>query len=300
MLRGSCIDLNHGSTPGTDSHRQRWSDEFAAKLEPHVQPFDWEAVKALAEQMAAEPPRENWSLGARLIGDECSRRVQYEVQHAFWGTIPQREPLDAASFDNFARGIYGEEWMRNLLRRAGFHIARYFDGGESLGFSAAGGQFRGNIDGWVNMHPRWFTPFLKGVLFLHVWEHKCVGDKSWRAIYSHGLAKAKPQYADQVSLYQYHMHVERFFARKYAGNPIGHALFTAHNADTGQIYAELVKFDPKRCQAAIDRAALILSAMRAREMLPRAGSDSDSWPCGWRDKATGEMKGCRFRQECWS
>jgi hypothetical protein len=129
-----------------------------------------------------------------------------------------------------------------------------------------------------------------------VWEHKCVGDKSWKAIYKNGLAKAKPQYADQVSIYQYEM--DKVWTGRNDPNPAP-ALFTAHNADTGQIYAELIEFDAKRCQAAIDRAVLILRAMRAREMLPGAGSDPERFPCGWKDKKTGEMTGCRFRAECW-
>lgn len=294
-LRGTRIDLNSATAT-----RQAWSDAFYARLQPHMRPFDWAEVERLAKEMAASPQRENGSLGARLIGDECSRRVQYEIQHAFWGTIPKRAPLDADSFRNFARGVYGEAWMCNLLCRAGFDIKRTDEDGRPFGFSAANDRIRGNIDGRIEIFPMFMHgPHPDPILQYStvgttpaVWEHKCVGNKSWRAIYNNGLAKAKPQYADQTTDYQYEM-------AKLWGDDPAPALFTAHNADTNQIYAELVEFDPERCQAVVDRAVKILRAMRARELLPRVGTDAATFPCGWRDKRTGEMTGCRFRGECW-
>lgn len=288
-LAGTRLDLNSATAT-----RQAWSDSFNARLQPLLKPFDWSEVERMAEQMADEGTRENRSLGARLIGDECARRVQYEVQHAFWGTIPEREPLDGDSYSNFARGVYGEAWMCNLLCRAGFDIKRTDEDGKPLGFSTARGRIRGNIDGDIRGLPVWLHEWLAAMPVdvragdPRVWEHKCVGKKSWQAIYNNGLAKAKPQYADQIAIYQFYM------ATNWAGDPRpAPALFTAHNADTGQIYAELVEFDPKRCQAAIDRAVMIIKAMEARELLPRVRSDIDGFPCSWNGG------GCRFRKACW-
>jgi hypothetical protein len=135
------------------------------------------AINELIER--AEPPEENVRqyLGASSIGSECPRRVQYD-----WLVDPQHP---TRTRDIFARGHFFEEVSRQHLKRCGFRFAP----GE-LRFVAAGGLFRGHIDGLLTGGPP-----LPGVGYPCLWEHKCLGAEGWRNVERDGLEKAYPQYA---------------------------------------------------------------------------------------------------------
>ena len=96
---------------------------------------------------------------------------------------------------------------------------------------------------------------------------KAVNAKNWRAIERDGLEKVFPQYAAQVSLYQAYLDVT---------NP---ALFTATNADTCERLHFFVPFNAERAQMWSDRAANIIEATRASELLPRGFDDPEDWRC---------------------
>ena len=68
------------------------------------------------------------------------------------------------------------------------------------------------------------------------------------------------------------------------------ALFTAVNADTMEIYAELVPFDAALAQRMSDRAARVISATEAGELLPRSFAESTHFEC----------KVCLWTDRCWS
>ena len=122
------------------------------------------AINTLIEQ--AEPPEKNAReyLGASAIGHECLRRVQYD-----WMCAPVHL---SQTRDIFARGHFFEELSRQHLIRVGFNFAP----AQQLGFSAAGGLFRGHADGILISGPG-----LPEAGFPCLWEHKCLGDKGWRA-----------------------------------------------------------------------------------------------------------------------
>ena len=67
------------------------------------------------------------------------------------------------------------------------------------------------------------------------------------------------------------------------------ALFTAVNADTMEVYAELVPFDAQLAQRMSDRAARILKATEVGELLPRAFLDQTHFEC----------KFCSWSDRCW-
>jgi len=67
------------------------------------------------------------------------------------------------------------------------------------------------------------------------------------------------------------------------------ALFMAVNADTMEIYLELVPFDRVRAQAASDRAVGIIMDSRAGAMRPRCTDDPTFYACS----------DCPFRKRCW-
>jgi len=218
-------------------------------------------LNALIE--AAEPPEGNTRhyLGASSIGSECLRKIQYD-----WWVDPAHL---SRTRDIFRRGHLIEELSRQHLIRAGFKLAP----AERLGFSVAGGLFRGHADGILLAGPE-----LPGVGFPCLWEHKCLGDKGWRALERDGIEKAYPHYAAQVWLYQAYLDV--------TGQP---AIFTAVNGNTMERLHLLLPFDAAQAQAWSDRAVAIIKATQAGELLPRAYDDSKDWRC----------RMCAHTVRCW-
>jgi hypothetical protein len=93
-----------------------------------------------------------------------------------------------------------------------------------------------------------------------------------------GLAISKPVYAAQVAIYQAYLDLHE--------HP---ALFTAVNADTMEIYAELIPFDAALAQRMSDRAVRVITATEAQEQLPRAYLDPTHFEC----------KFCAYAERCW-
>jgi hypothetical protein len=229
------------------------------------------AVQAIHEALdAVAPPVEKRRdyVGASAIGSPCERRVQYE----FLGT-PHDEGwrYSARTLRIFQRGHIMESAAAIWLSDAGFRLTQSAKHGGPIGFSVAGGQYKGHVDRVITHGP-------EGIEYPCVWEHKAVGAKSWKAIESKGLAKAKPEYADQISQYQSYLDLT------------APALFQATNTDTMEIYLELVPFDKARAQAASDRAVAIIKDSRAGSLRPRPTEDPDFYAC----------KDCPFRVRCWS
>ena len=205
-------------------------------------------------------------LGASSIGGGCERRVQFEYMGLPFDSSYQPDPRTQRIF---ARGHLMEEMAISWLNNAGYTVRTRRPDGSQYGFSAADGRFKGHVDGVIMSGPGLKTPCL--------WEHKAVGQKSWAAIARNGVAKAKPEYADQVAVYQAYLDLT------------APALFQATNCDTMEIYLELVPFDKKRAQSASDRAVSIIQDSEAGAFRPRASDDADFWLC----------RNCPFRERCW-
>jgi hypothetical protein len=206
-------------------------------------------------------------LGASAIGEPCARRLQFEYLGAKkdegTGFTPRTRRI-------FHRGHKGEEWMAEWIRAAGFEL-KTEKAGKQFGFEDCDGRFKGHIDGVILSGP-------VGFKLPALWENKVLGSKGHASLVKHGLAKAYPNYAAQVAVYQAYMQL--------AENP---AIFTALNADTMEIHVELVPFNASLAQEQIDKAARILSAIDHYETLPRAAEDQDSFTC----------KFCPFKGVCW-
>jgi hypothetical protein len=218
-------------------------------------------INELIEQ--AEPPSENYRqyLGASSIGSECLRKIQFD-----WMCDAQ---FPARTKDIFARGHWGEDLSRQHMIAAGFQFAPQ----ERLQFVTAGGLFRGHADGILTAGPA--IPELN---FPCVWEHKCLNAKGWKDIERDGLVGLYKAYADQVALYQAYLDLPNA------------ALFTVLNADTCERLHCLIPFDAALAQTASDRAALIIEATKAGELLDRVTDDPEHWRC----------KACGHRARCWS
>lgn len=205
-------------------------------------------------------------LGASQIGDECARRVQYEITHA------PGEPFPPRIRRIFERGHVGETLMAKWLRMGGFTLATEKPDGNQHGFMQGNGQFGGHSDGILLAGP-------DVLQYPALWENKVLGSKGYKAALKDGIVKAHPKYAAQVALYQAYLDL--------ADNP---ALVTVTNADTMEIYYEPIEFDAVRAQEGSDRAVRILRATTAGELLPRVSNTPEGWPCGY----------CQRAQHCWS
>ena len=215
---------------------------------------------------SAEVQREY--LGASRLGASCERALQYEFAKA---PVDSGRDADGRLLRIFRRGHVMEDCMVDWLRAAGFDLRTRKANGDQFGFSAAGGRLQGHIDGVIVGGPEGFT-------YPALWENKCLGSKSWRDLEKSGLAVSKPVYAAQVAIYQAYLELHE--------QP---AIFTAVNADTMEIYTEVVPFDAALAQRMSDRALTVISATEAGELLPRAFHDPTHFEC----------RMCAWQDRCW-
>jgi len=207
-------------------------------------------------------------LGASRLGVACERALQYEYVKApvDYGREPSGRILRI-----FERGHVIEDCTLAWLREAGFDVRTRKADGEQFGFSSADGRLQGHVDGVIFGGP-------EGFAYPALWENKCLGAKSWRELEKAGLAVAKPIYAVQVAIYQAYLELHQ--------HP---AIFTAINADSMEIYVELVPFDAALAQRYSDRAARVIAASDAGELLPRAFNDATHFEC----------RMCAWQDRCW-
>jgi hypothetical protein len=216
-------------------------------------------------QQRQEPRR---YLGASRLGASCERALQYEFAQA--PVDPGRE-TEGRILRIFRRGHVSESLMAEWLQDAGFDLRTHDRQGGQFGFSLLDGRLQGHADGVLVGGP-------EGFAYPCLWEHKCLGGKSWRELEKNRLAVAKPIYAAQVAIYQAYLELHE--------HP---ALFTALNADTMEIYAEAVPFDGALAQRMSDRAVRIITATEAGELLPRAFQEESHFEC----------RMCAWQDRCW-
>jgi hypothetical protein len=226
------------------------------------EPINLELNGAIERAMTGKAELPRLYLGASIVGSECLRQVQYD-----WWIMPA---LSARTRAIFARGHYFEARLHEQLVAAGFKFAPR----EALAFTAVNGDLRGHADGIIIAGPD-----LPGVYLNYpfIWECKALNAKNWRALARNGLEKEFPKYAAQVALYQSYLELT---------NP---ALFSAINVDSCEQLHFWVPFSPERAQIWSDRAANIIAATRAGELLPRTYSDREKFPC----------KICPHVDRCW-
>ena len=207
-------------------------------------------------------------LGASRLGVACERQLQFEYAQA---PVDYGRDFQGRILRIFERGHLNEESMVTWLRGAGFDLRTHKANGEQYGFSVAEGRLQGHIDGV-------FVDGPDGFAYPALWESKCLGAKSWRDVEKKGLAISKPVYAAQVAVYQAYLDLHE--------HP---AIFTAVNADTMEIYAELIPFDAALAQRMSDRAVRVITATEAQEQLSRAYLDPTHFEC----------KFCSYAERCW-
>jgi hypothetical protein len=220
------------------------------------------AINAVLEAGArADAERTRHYLGASAVGHPCLRKVQFD-----WMCDPVHPTRIR---DIFGRGHFFEAQTRGHFEKAGFRFADK----DRLEFEALDGWLRGHADGVFLSGPD-----IPGVTYPCLWEHKAISTKGWRSLERDGLAKAYPQYAAQVTLYQLHLGVDH--------HP---AVFTATNADTCERLHILIPFDGEFAATMIKRVQLIVEATKRGELLSRMTDDPTNWRC----------RLCGHRERCW-
>lgn len=236
---------------------------------------------SIVAKRAAEPKRDY--LGGSRLGEECERLLGYEYAHA--------EPDDGRGFSGqayriFDRGHRFEDMMAGWLRDAGFLLITEKEGGGQIGWGVARdldtGKHRiaGHLDGVIiDWSPNDYSDitaqkWARWLSYPLLWEMKALNAKNWAGL-SKGLRAAKPIYYAQCQVYM-------------AYKDLKNALFTAVNADTCQVYAEVVPFDMDAAQAASDRGVRVIQA-RTPEELPRIAASPTDWRCRF----------CDFQGRCW-
>lgn len=199
-------------------------------------------------------------LGASLLGEECSRKLQFQFFN-----VPKDEGKDFSGriLRIFERGHACEARMAMYLRQAGFNLRTVDKNGEQFEFSLLNGLIKGHCDGVL----------VGGAALMGypaLWENKCLGAKYWKQLEKEKLKKFSSTYYGQCQLYMAYF--------KLTDNP---ALFTATNADTAEIYTELVPFDGAAAQQVSDNAVRIIKACQAGELLERLSNDPSFFKCKW-------------------
>lgn len=219
-------------------------------------------------QQARARQSERQYLGASRLGVACERALQFEYAKA---PFDHGRDTQGRMLRIFERGHVMEDCMVAWLRDAGFDLRTRKANGEQFGFSVAEGRLQGHVDGVIVGGPAVFA-------YPALWENKCLGNKSWRELEKDGLAVAKPVYAAQVAIYQAYLDLHE--------HP---AIFTALNADTMEIYTELVPFDAALAQRMSDRGVKVITATEAGELLPRGFNDPTHFEC----------RMCAWQDRCW-
>lgn len=219
------------------------------------------------EKKDAEPRRKY--LGGSIVGRDCEREIAYQ----YHGTTKDPDKgFSGQLYRIFDRGHKGEDRMAEYLRTAGFELITHRQDGSQFGFSALGGRFKGHIDGVIVGGPS--IPAME-FPWPALWENKILNNKSFNDLWNNGLKKSKPVYYTQVNLYCAYMDLKRAF-------------FTAENADTCEVYTEIVELDIAHTQAMSDRAVRIVQSAAPEEM-PRCTSDPADYRC----------KFCDYHATCW-
>ncbi len=206
-------------------------------------------------------------LGASALGDECTRRIQYQLFHT-----PQK--INANQVRTFDTGHCLEDLVAAWLRISGFDLKTKNDNGDQFGFSTAEGRIQGHVDGIIYKFPEGLEIINTSIDTL--WECKTMNNKNWNETAKYGVFATKFIYFVQVQIYMAYLDLKQ-------------CLFTALNKDTSELFLEIVPFDLETAQRYSDRAVNILKACDNQEIFPRLSADKNFFKC----------KMCSYREECW-
>lgn len=228
------------------------------------------------------------SLGAGRVGHPlhpvpyergCERAAYYEYKG-----YQSEKPFPAKLYRIFSMGHHAEDIVVENLRAAGFTVLTGYtvEGKEELqqyGFSLSpdengNARYKGFCDGVIIAGPA----EVAGVAMKYpmLWENKAINDKKFNKFIADGVERAEGKYYAQVQQYQNFL--------KLWENP---CMFTFLNRETGELRAELIRYNQRHCQEILNRVSRILDA-KGPLVLERAASEYEKLPCKW----------CDFREQC--
>lgn len=222
-------------------------------------------IKSLEAKRAMQERRTY--LGASAIGEECERRLQYEFAGA-----PRETDFSGLTLRKFDFGHMIEELARCWFQDAGFKLVQQSrKTGERFRFVQMDGDFSGEPDGVFIDGPK-----VEGLRYPAMWEHKAVGQKTYRDIKRNGLRSSRPKYWSQIHTCMAYLNLEQ-------------CVFSVTNLDDGDQMHLVYDLDAEEAQRMTDRAVRVITSTRNEELLPRSFAKPDAFACKW----------CPFRERCW-
>lgn len=217
--------------------------------------------EALLRRRAREPERRY--VGMSQLGDECTRRVYYEVTKA------PRKAFSGTQLRAFEMGHLYEDRMAEWLKEAGFELlTRDPETGQQFRLSQVNGRISGGIDGGINT-----GPIIPNLRYPCLWENKALMGKYWREMVKNGVEGATPKYYGQINILM-----------GYFG--FLDCMFTSENKDNGDIYTEIIPYNHASAQAASDRGVRVIQAIDIQSEPGRMCSNREFYEakmCGFID-----------------
>lgn len=245
--------------------------------------------RGIEAEAANEKPRDY--LGCSIVGGSCERAVLYEAYRAQGagitiggsasskavgaGTDPLCVHAPSAHISRiFRRGHVMEREAASWVRLAGFVLATENPStGEQFEVVLANGKLKGHADG-ILCH--FLAPETCPIELPALWECKCLAHKYVQEIRRNHLHKARPMYYTQMQLYMYGLNLKQ-------------GLITCVDADTMDLYHELIDYDQNAVDKALQRVERVFMAVNAGEILPRGETSPAALAC----------KLCRWNNLCW-
>lgn len=184
--------------------------------------------------------KERGYLGMSMIGDACSRKLQYSMY-----LVKPTSLISKRVQRLFDDGHAFEHKLCKILDEAGFPVVA-----RQISLRCENDFWSGHIDGGIEYD---------GISYLV--EMKTHNDKNFKAVVKQGVKKAKPVHYDQMQMYMGH-------------GSWTHGVYIAYNKNDSDIYFEEIEFD----QAHFDKLKRKSVDIIATDvLLPRIGNNSPSW-----------------------
>lgn len=214
-------------------------------------------------------------LGCSAVETPCERELQYYALGIFCPENAPKIELPARARRIFERGHVMEDLAANWLRLAGFLLVTRDETTQGqFEVSFAGGRLKGHADGILAM---WRKPDeLSPIELPALWECKCLGHKYVNQARREHIRKSHPKYYVQMQLYM-------------AGLGLKQGLITCIDADTCELYHELIEFNQDCVDRTFEKVDRVFTAIRLGEYLPKGETSPAAVRC----------KMCRYNTICW-
>lgn len=224
------------------------------------EPFNTTVQKIYDAYAEREEPRRRY-LGPSTLSNDCDRALWYDFR---WATDPEK--FSGRMLRLFDTGHREESRLIADLKRIGVHV-REFDPatGKQWEVKACGGHIEGHMDGVLHGLPEAPTA-------THILECKTHNEKSFKALVTQGVKKAKPGHYRQMMIYMHLYGAERAF-------------YLAQNKNTDELYGERVSYDALEAMQLFARMERIVTAAEPPPKLHEKPNPKTARECEWCVKA---------------